>query len=277
MVRDTLSQIRRNPHYRLIVPVLNVPSTVPARLRARCQRSALARATVAEIDVYQDIMNRSLVTLEARRRLLEGFRWPEPHKRFELFVLFRLAELLREGVEAAELVPIGAKAERWFMRLRKGTVVLTVYYQVSPRNAALQYRFDTGDRSIDDYTRVLAAYDKRFAQLRPDVTIEAMDIRTRQRRVVLVEVKHSEDTATCRQGLRELMDYRLLYHQDGTEVDAIRGLLCVLGATELNVDLGNHTPFNYGHAITTAERLLVGDVPELAATLAFCWFQTCAT
>ena len=51
-VRDTLAQVRRNPHYRMITPASNVMLSVPAWLRARCQRSALARATVAEINVY---------------------------------------------------------------------------------------------------------------------------------------------------------------------------------------------------------------------------------
>jgi hypothetical protein len=155
--------------------------------------------------------------------------------------------------------------------------VLTAYYQCSPSDASLRYRDDTGDQSIDDYTRVLLAYDKRFAQLRPDVTIESWDTRTRQRRIVLVEVKHSEDAATCRQGLRELVDYRLLYEQPGTVVGVVRGLLCVLGAPELHVELGNFRPFDHGHAITTAERLLFGDVPELAALSAFCWFRTLAS
>ena len=221
-------------------------------------------------------MNRSLAAVYARRRLLEGFRWPEPHKQFELFVLFRLAELLRIGVETAELVPIGAEAGGWFLRLQKACVTLTVYYQISPRDASLHYRDDTGDRSIDDYVHVLTTYDKRFAKLRPDVTIEAFDSETGMRRVVVVEVKHSNDAATCRQGMRELVDYRLLYKQPGAQIQAIRGLLCVLGAPELDVDLGNVQPFNHGHAITTAERLLGGDVPELGALSAFCWFQTSA-
>ena len=274
--RAALGVIRRNPTYRAIGPVPAGLVPVPARARSVDLRSPIAALTVAETDVYHDVVTRTLATSEGRRRLVEGFRWPEPNKRFELFVLFRLGELLRQhpAMRAAELVPIAVAttaADRWFLRLSAGPRTVTVHYQLAPAGAVVRYYGASGDASIDDYANTMMAYDARFAQLRPDVTVESHDVSTGCRRVLLVEVKRSDDPNTLRQGLRELVDYRLLYQQPGVGPNDIRGLLCVYAAPAIDVDLGNGQPFRHGHAITTAERLLAGDAPELAVALDFCW------
>lgn len=272
--RTTLAAIRRNPTYRAIGPVPEGLTATPARLRSAVRRSPLAAATVAEVDVYRDVVGRTLATAAGRRRVAEGFRWPDPNKQFELFVLFRLGELLRRRAATAELAGIALAAtatDRWFLRLSAGTRTVTVYYQVAPANAVVRYHGRAGEASIDDYADTLTAYGDRFGQLKPDVTIEAVDTATGRRRVLLVEVKRSDALDTLRQGLRELVDYRLLYRQPGVDRDAIRGLLCVQAATALDIDIGSVRPFGHGHAITTAGRLLDGDTPELVAAVDFCW------
>jgi hypothetical protein len=271
--------VRQNPHYRLIPKPRNRDLALDSQQIARVRegRSSFARAILSQYEVYEKVLRKSFDDPVLWMRIASGLRWPDSAKVFELFVAFQVALLLQRG--SAALTPIGLQSRQqgWFAEIQDGHVAIQMYYQRLPSDLVLQYAGYRGDLSLEEYAMVLGQYDKVFATLRPDLVADCKHGDGR-RRLLLVEVKYTQNIETCRQGLRELIDYRTLTcSQNGLPREAVRGLLCVFAMpADLNAITGSTKAFYSGYAISTAERLLSNGPcgpAELDALAAFCWFE----
>ena len=282
-LRDAILEIRSNPYYRRIPRTWGRNSgNLSGRLALRVQRrrSPLSAVVLAHYlhhrNVCGDVPDRRAV----HQVLIEGLRWPDENKLFELFALFALVDLLRRGSTVPPTVlPIAARAgaDRWFASLRgQNDVHVDVYYQTLPANLTIHYSAHSPDITIRDYVRVLIDHGDKLGMLRPDAVIDCW--RGNERRLLLMEVKRSSLLTTIRRGLRELVDYRhLVRPREAFLCNAeVRGLLCVKEWPVKRLRPG--TPFSHGYAITTTQRLLNmigghGGAAELESMLKFCWFQ----
>jgi hypothetical protein len=282
-LREAIFEIRSNPYYRLIPRTPganggNLPGRLVARVRRR--RSRLSAVILAHYLHHQNVCGDAPDLRAVHQVLVDGLRWPEENKLFELFALFALVDMLRRGAMVPPtVVPIAARTggDRWFASLRgENEVRVNVYYQTFPGDLMIQYSAHDVDATIRDYVRVLIDHGDKLGMLRPDVVIDCE--RGRERRLLLIEVKRSNLLTTIRRGLRELVDYRHLIRPRETSVwnTEIRGLLCVKEWPAKRLRPG--PPFSHGYAITTTRRMLdmincQPGVGELEAMLKFCWFQ----
>lgn len=279
---DDLRSIRTNPYYRRISHLVRAGRIgLSPRLvqNVRRRRARMARLILRHYLEYQATLGPAPDPLAVRRALVEGLRWPNPDKLFELFTLFRLVELLQKGHPRALIVPIHTRgrSEGWFALLREGDVTATVYYQTVPPDLRIRYDAAIADPSIRDYATTLNTYGVHLGSLRPDVVVDCRR-GVSDRRLLLVEVKHSKVLSTIRQGLRELADYYHLVRtrQDGKPVFSdIRGLLSVLELppSQFSLPVG-----------ATNGRLIITDTagmyssqdqdlhPDVRDLISYCWF-----
>ena len=283
-----LSQVRANPYYRRIAATTSSDAfRLPPRLvqRVRSRRSRLSGMILRQFLAYSAACGDGARPDAIRQALLQGLRWPNENKTFELFALFALVALLRSGAATEPTIePVHSRAagDGWFARACSGNIRLSVYYQTVPPDLSIRYTDNGVDPSIRDYVRIVEHYGARFGGLRPDAVIDCR--RDGIRRLVLVEVKNTTNTDTVRQGLRELVDYGHLVRRRETQLpaaDEVRGLLVALSVPRQSIDLRRNRDARYPYAITTARRMLAAlmpeqPVPELRQLYDFCWFRDSA-
>lgn len=278
-----LHAIKNNPYYQRIPrSVARGSLRLPSRLvqKVRRRRSRLAALILRQYLAYRAACGDTPQPHALRQALIDGLRWPNPHKLFELFSLFSLLHLVEQrAVARPDIVPIHSRVagDCWFARLRSADTLVTVYYQTVPPDLRIHYAADAVDATIREYAEMLHLYGARLGSLRPDAVIDCQ--RGRHRRLLLVEVKHSKALPTVRQGLRELVDYCHLVRSRTTAAfgpTEIRGLLCVLDLPTPKL-VFPAASVSGSYAITSAARLL-GAVEgseahdELQRVASFCWF-----
>jgi len=173
---------------------------------------------------------------EAVRSLLEEttITPSDEQKLFELFVLFSVITSLREADSPAIGTPTyhtlrsGRDAAATF----DGDRQLRVFYDSVPDDPDIEFRNVPGPRPsradiVHETSReVVDAFftqtNTRAHTKRPDVMVVADDDQAAAESYLLVEVKHSQNSQTIRQGVTELLEY-LTFVREGTDYEFEKG------------------------------------------------------
>jgi len=281
--RKRLHRIRTNAFYQ------QIPQSKVANIRSRTVDRAKQRRSTLRCEIVEQYVRLSNLRKACRGDrelaldyLVDGLRWPDPDKLFELFTLFAVVESLRRDSRVKpQITPIrdGGRSE-WFAKMTsvQGTNI-TVFYQHLPKDVTIQYGADVLDKNVRTYSSVMQQYGKRFGVLRPDIVVDCRN--HRRRRLCIIEVKNTQSEGTVAHGLRELIDYcMLIRRRDGSPLSAeIIGMLGTYSLPRESMKFGvGGEPFQDGMAITSMQRMLksveeMSFVSEIGALCSYCWFQ----
>ncbi|WP_435143775.1 hypothetical protein [Halobaculum sp. P14] len=247
--------VDRNIHLNRI-PDLDPEEPTP-RMISRAQQSrkqlyrtagtllADRRAYDTSTDALQSLLQETTITPAGSQTL------------FELFSLFRVLDALQSvggptiGTPTYHTLASGRTAAATF----DGTRNLSVYYNQTPADPSIDFKSlpddepttSRADAALRTATRVADAYftDTNVSQHtnRPDVLVTSQPETDPAQSYLIVEVKHSTNKQTIRQGITEIVEYLSFLRRDdeypfeqGTFGSGLNGLLVVQDLDDTDIE-----------------------------------------